>query len=250
METEALKKDWEARMRVLEQDEEKLRREREKLLTSSKAEARRIVNERTAEAEELLAEIEKIFEKETLTERDLIQARTLKNTMKRGTMPEEEAPIRAVPINPNTLKEGDKVRVGSMNVDGTVLSVNKNKGTAEVQTGALRVKAKFAYLYALSGGKKEKKAVTVTRNLTERSEIRPEVNLIGMTVGEMEPELMKFLDSAVLANFTEVRVVHGMGTGKLRAAVHTLLKKHKRVESFRLGKYGEGESGVTIVTLK
>ena len=71
-----------------------------------------------------------------------------------------------------------------------------------------------------------------------------------MTVMEMQSELEKFLDASVLANFREVRIVHGMGTGKLRAAVHALLKKHRHVESFRLGKYGEGESGVTIATLK
>ncbi|MBR7185889.1 MAG: endonuclease MutS2 [Clostridia bacterium] len=250
-ETEQLKKDWQARSRSLAAEEEKFRREREKFLTASKAEARRIVSERTARAEELLEKIEKIFEKETISESDLIQARTLKNTMKRSTMPEEEAPIRAVPIDPQTLKEGDFVRVGSMNAEGRVLSVNKNKSVAEVQVGAIRVKAKYEDLFSASSRKgKEDKKVTVTRDLTARSEIRPEINLIGMTTAEMESELEKFLDSAVLANFTEVRIVHGMGTGKLRAAVHTLLKKHRRVESFRLGKYGEGESGVTIATLK
>jgi len=71
-----------------------------------------------------------------------------------------------------------------------------------------------------------------------------------LTVAEAIPELEQFLDAAVLSNLSEVRVVHGMGTGKLRAAVHTALKGHARVEGFRLGKYGEGESGVTIVTLK
>ena len=71
-----------------------------------------------------------------------------------------------------------------------------------------------------------------------------------MTTAEALPEVEAFLDSAVLANLPEVRIVHGMGTGKLRAAVHDFLRKNKRVASFRLGKYGEGESGVTVVTLK
>ncbi len=250
-EAEELKRDWQERSRILAQSEEKFASEREKFLLTSKAEARRIVNERTAEAEELLLEIEEIFQKESLSESDLIRARTLKNTMNRITMSEEEAPVRAEPIDPDKLGEGDRIKIGSMNAEGVVLSVNRNKKTAEVQAGGLRIRAKFDDLYVLTGGQRApKEKVTVTRNLSERSEIRPEINLIGLTTMEMQAELEKFLDSAVLANFQEVRVVHGMGTGKLRAAVHELLRKHKRVEGFRLGKYGEGESGVTIVTLK
>ncbi len=248
-ETAELKQAWEEKTAALEKEEEKFRKEREKFFAGAKAEAKRIVNDRTAQAEELVAEIEKIFEKENLSESDLIRARTLKNTIKRTTMSEDEAPVRAVPVDPATLLGGDRVRVGSMNAEGSVVSVNRNKKTAEVQVGSLRVRVKFADLFTASA-KEETRGVTVTRDLSSRSEARPELNVIGLTVDEMEPELMKFLDSAVLANFTEVRVVHGMGTGRLRAAVHALLKKHGRVESFRLGKYGEGESGVTVVTLR
>ncbi len=249
-ETESLKKQWETRLASLSEDEEKFRKEREKFLLTAKAEARRIVSERTAEAEELLEEIEKIFRQEVVSESDLIRARTLKNAINKVPMSEEEAPIRAQPVDPDRLKAGDGVRVGSMNAEGVVLSVNKNKGTAEVQTGALKVRVKLDDLYAASGGAKKKETVTVSRDVASRADFRPEINVIGLTVSEMEPELEKFLDAAVLANCPEVRVVHGMGTGKLRAAVHALLKKHARVEGFRLGKYGEGESGVTIVTLK
>ncbi len=254
-ETEGLKAEWEGRLRTLEGEEEKFRKEREKFLSGAKAEARRIVNERTAEAEELLLRMQELFAQETLSESDLIQARTLRNTMQRGTMSEDEAPVRAESVDSARLSVGQRVHVGSMNADGEVLSVNPNKQTAELQIGSLRVKASFGDLFTVAGKSskekgKEKDRVTVTRDLSSRSEIRPEINVIGLTVGEMEPEVMKFLDSAVLANFSEVRIVHGMGTGKLRAAVHALLKKHKRVESFRLGKYGEGESGVTVVTLR
>ncbi len=249
-EAESLKREWGEKVKALEAEEAKFRKEKEKFLLSSKAEARRIVSERTARAEEIIEKMEEIFRKEELSEADLIQARTLKNTLKKGTMSEEEAPVRAQLVDPNTLKAGDKVRVGSMGSEGVVLSVNQSKGTAEVGTGSLRVRVKFTDLYMAEDRKEEKDRVTVRRDVASRASFRPEINLIGMTVLEMEPELEKFLDAAVLANCPEVRVVHGMGTGKLRAAVHALLKKHSRVESFRLGKYGEGESGVTIVTLK
>ncbi len=249
-ETEEMRRDWQARTQKLAEDEEKFAREREKFLMSAKAEARKIVSARTAEAEAILEEIEKIFQKETVTESDLIHARTLKNTLSRGTMSEEEAPIREEPVDMATLKEGDRVRVGSMNAEGVVLSVSRTKGTAEVRVGSIRAKVKGADLFRPAPSKKEAPKVTVTRDVTPRADVRPEVNLIGMTTSEMQSELEKFLDSAVLAGFSQVRIVHGMGTGKLRAAVHALLKKDGRVESFRLGKYGEGESGVTIAYLK
>ena len=74
--------------------------------------------------------------------------------------------------------------------------------------------------------------------------------MIGLTVHEALPDVEAFLDSAVIANLEEVRIVHGVGTGKLRAGIHEMLKAHKNVAEFRLGKYGEGETGVTIVKIK
>ncbi len=248
LETEELRRTWEERTAALSREEEKFRKERERFLMSSKAEARRIVSERTAEAEEILAKIEEIFKKETLSESDLIRARTLKNTMNRGTMSEEEPPIRAEKLDPNSLKAGMRVRIGSMQTDGVVLSVGREK--AEIQAGAIRVKVSKDDLYKPAPQKKEEESVQLRRDLSVRREAFPEINLIGMTTAEMEPELEQFLDGAVLAGVKEVRIVHGMGTGKLRAAVHALLKKHPHIEGFRLGKYGEGESGVTIATLK
>ncbi len=245
----ALEREWKARTQEFAKEEEKFAREKEKFLLSSKAEARRIVAERTARADEILSEIEAIFAREAISERDLIQARTLKNTLNKDTMSAEEPPVRAQAADPSALKEGDAVFIGSMRTEGEIVSLNRAKRTAEVRAGALRVRVPFDDLFAAP--KQEKKEnVRVTRDISSRETVRPEINLIGMTAAEMEPELEKFLDSAVLANFREVRIVHGMGTGRLRAAVHALLKKHARVESFRLGKYGEGESGVTIALLR
>ena len=123
-----------------------------------------------------------------------------------------------------------------------------------MQAGAFRVNAKIYDLFTAGRAKTEKQekkhSVQVTRDLKERPAVHPECNVIGMTAAEALPEVEAFLDGAVLANLPEVRIIHGMGTGKLRAAIHDLLRKNKRVASFRLGKYGEGESGVTVVTLK
>lgn len=247
---EALKTEWQSRLEALEREEAKFTKEREKFLLSSKAEARRIVNERTARAEELLEEIESIFRRETIGESDLIRARTLKNRIAASVVEKEEENVRLTHVDGAALKTGDKVYIGSMGSEGTVQSLKRDKRMAVVQCGALRVNVNFGDLYLPRASKKEEGGVRVVKNLVARPMPVTECNVIGLTVSEALPEVENFLDGAVVAGLTEVRVVHGMGTGKLRAAVHGLLKKHPRVESFRLGKYGEGESGVTVVALK
>ncbi len=247
-EAERVRAEWNARLKALEGEEKKLAAEKEKLQYSARAQAKRIIAERTARAEELLGEIEEIFARENVTESDLIRARTLKNEMGREDA-EEEAPVRSEPVDPEKLGAGDRVFVGTLSAEGVVLSVRKERGTAEVQVGNLRVTSKIADLFRPAAKREEKKGVQVVRNLKER-ELPRECNVIGMTVQEALPEVEAFLDSALVAGMAEVRIVHGMGTGKLRSAIHAFLRSHRRVESFRLGKYGEGESGVTVVTLR
>lgn len=99
-------------------------------------------------------------------------------------------------------------------------------------------------------GKRVSDRVQVSKNLTPKPLPSLELNVIGMTVQEALPEVEAFIDGAVCANLEEVRIVHGVGTGKLRAGIQDYLKKHRNVEEFRLGKYGEGETGVTIVKIK
>lgn len=258
-EAQSIKTEWENRISALEREEESFRKEREKFLLSSRAEARRIVNERTAQAEEIVSAIEELFAKENLSEADLIRARTLKNKLANSAFSGgEEEKIRALPVDADTLKAGDRVFVRSVNAEGVVLSYKRDKGAVEVQCASLRVRSKVGDLYRLpenTGREKkkterEKNGVQVVRNLAPKPVPKFECNLIGMTVQEAIPELENFLDGALLAGLETVRVVHGMGTGKLRSAVRDYLKTHKRVADFRLGVYGEGESGVTVVTLK
>ena len=95
-----------------------------------------------------------------------------------------------------------------------------------------------------------------TETVQVKNSVRPkalpslELNVIGLTVHEALPEVEAFLDAAVISNLEGVRIVHGMGTGKLRAGIHDFLRTHRSVEEYRLGKYGEGETGVTIVKIK
>lgn len=234
-----------------------LERERAKLLAGAKAESRRLINERAAEAEELLSEIEDIFKKEEISESDLIKARTLKNKIKDAAYRADEAPERKTayaPADKNNLREGARVFVKPMQTEGVVTSYSQGKGEAEVTCGSMKLRCKAADLLIIEnapqgGVVKRADSVKVVRKIPVSRPVL-EINVLGLTVPEALYEVDNFIDRAVTDNLEEIKVIHGVGTGKLRKAIAEHLKRHKNVESFRAGKYGEGETGVTFIKLK
>ena len=234
-----------------------LERERAKLLAGAKAESRRLINERAAEAEELLSEIEDIFKKEEISESDLIKARTLKNKIKDAVYRADEAPERKTtyaPADKNNLREGARVFVKPMQTEGVVTSYSQGKGEAEVTCGSMKLRCKPADLLIIEnapqgGAVKRADSVKVVRKIPVSQPVL-EINVLGLTVPEALYEVDNFIDRAVTDNLEEIKVIHGVGTGKLRKAIAEHLKRHKNVESFRAGKYGEGETGVTFIKLK
>ena len=260
-----MKAEWQEKLRALEIEREKLQKEKDKLYASAKAEARRVINERAAEAEELLAQIEEIFAKETITEADLIHARTLKNRLRDKVYDTEKEEIAKPQYKQATeadIRVGAKVYLKNTNQEGVVQSVRPQKKEAEVLCGNMRIRVKFSELCVVIGGEKaqtakkqparrgEEDKVQVKKNLAPKPVPSLELNVIGMTVQEALVEVEAFIDAAVVSNLEEVRIVHGVGTGKLRAGIHDFLRKHKNVAEFRLGRYGEGETGVTVVKIK
>ncbi len=264
IETNKLKAEWQEKIRSVELESERLKKEKEKLYVSSKAEAKRIIRDRSAQAEEILREIEEIFLKESLEEADLIKARTLKNKLDDVAYEsenEESVTAQYLPVKAEELKAGDKVFVKNIGQEGSVQSVRVQKGEAEIVCGNLRVHSKISQLCAVISSQKgqtekkkrapfKKQDVQVTKSLTPRPAPTLELNIIGKTVHDALPDVEAFIDSAVISNLSEIRIVHGMGTGKLRAGVHQFLRTQPNVAEFRLGKYGEGDTGVTIVKLK
>lgn len=234
-----------------------LERERAKLLAGAKAESRRLINERAAEAEELLSEIEDIFKKEEISESDLIKARTLKNKIKDAAYRADEAPERKTayaPADKNNLREGARVFVKPMQTEAVVTSYSQGKGEAEVTCGSMKLRCKPADLLIIEnapqgGVAKRADSVKVVRKIPVSRPVL-EINVLGLTVPEALYEVDNFIDRAVTDNLEEIKVIHGVGTGKLRKAIAEHLKRHKNVESFRAGKYGEGETGVTFIKLK
>ncbi len=266
VEVNRMKSEWQKKLQEVESERERLKKEKEKLYASAKAEARRIIHDRAEQAEELLHEIEEIFAKENISESDLIKARTLKNKVGdkayESDAEESYAPQYA-PVRGDKLQVGDRVFVANIGQEGVVQSVRLQKGEAEVLCGTIRIRSKISQLSVLispvkaqndnkakqRAGKKSD-SVQVNKSLKAKPAPTLEINVIGLTVHEALPEVEAFIDSAVISNLQEVRIVHGVGTGKLRAGIHEFLRTHRNVEEYRYGKYGEGETGVTIVKIK
>ena len=255
-EADRLRADWQQKLAEAEAERERLSREREKLARTARAETRRAVNERAARAEELLEEIERLAKSREPTEADLIRARTLKNKLADTAYAleaeEERAPAARRPVDPAKLHAGDAVFVPAMGCEGVVLAVNSRRGEAEVQCGSVRMNVKCSVLLSASPAPKKSGGghVQVVRRVAPAAEAKTELNVIGQTVLDAVQEVDDFLDRAALAGLEEVRIVHGMGTGRLREGIREHLRGHPHVAAFRGGVYGEGEGGVTVVTVK
>ena len=148
---------------------------------------------------------------------------------------------------------GDRVRVLSLNLEGTVSTLPNPKGDLFVQMGILRSQVNINDLEYIGEAENLQKGMTTgggKLRMSKSAAVSTEINLIGMTVDEAIAHLDKYLDDAYLAHVPNVRIVHGKGTGALRTAVHQYLKRCKHVKSFRLGTFGEGDAGVTIAEFK
>lgn len=255
-EYEVVTRESKAELDAILAERAKLEKEREKLYLNAKIESRRIVNESVEEAEDILAEIKAILDKEEIDGGDLIRARTLRNKLEEQKYKlESEAEVVPTdkPIDGEKIKTGDRVYIPSMDADGVVISVNRKKQVCDINLGDKRVNLSFSALYQPRKKAEKKKAqqqVTVKIDRSNFTAPEMQINVIGLNVDEALDKVTGFLDRAVLNNLPEVKIIHGVGLKKLSTAIHEMLRKHPHVESFRFGKYGEGEHGVTFVTIK
>ena len=245
----------------LEQKEERLDERKEKLIRNANEEAQRILREAKETADQTIKQINKLAQssgvgKELEAQRTKLREK-LDKVDKNLTIKNDKGPKKTV--SPKKLKLGDGVKVLTMNLNGTVSSLPNAKGDLYVQMGILRSLVNIKDLELLDEPSVSGPGLNPPgRNNTGSGKIKmsksfsvsPEVNLIGMTVDEAIPVLDKYLDDAYLAHLPSVRVVHGRGTGALKAGVHRHLRKLSYVKEFRLGDFGEGDTGVTIVTFK
>lgn len=260
-EIESYKKEITRLKSGLEQKEERFDERRDKMIRSANEEAQRILREAKETADRTIKNINKLAASSGVDTKALEAERTkLRDNLKKvegGLSLKQEAKPRQV-INPKTLKLGDGVRVLSMNLKGTVSTLPDAQGNLFVQMGILRSRVNIDDLElipenSVSGpGLENRRKGTGSSGIkmSKSASISPEINLLGMTVDEAVSQLDKYLDDAYIAHLPQVRVVHGKGTGALRAGVHKHLKRLKYVKEFHLGEYGEGDAGVTIVVFK
>jgi DNA mismatch repair protein MutS2 len=151
---------------------------------------------------------------------------------------------------PETVKPGDRVRILTLGAEGTVLAEPDEKGEVSLQAGAMKFKAKLSQLRMIQASKAAEKSTVKAKTGMMSRTVASECDVRGMNLEEALSAVELYLDEAVLAGLNEVYIIHGKGTGILRSGIQQDLRKNKHVKSFRRGVYGEGEDGVTVVTLK
>lgn len=239
----------------LREKTEKLEQSREKILQNANQEAGRILSEAKDIADSTIRKYTKWAKsdrhiQEMEKERAELRSRMNKHQNQSGSKPQKR---KKKTIKASDLMIGSNVHILTLNADGTVSTLPNEKGDLFVQAGLLRTQVNIKDLELLPDAKpkQEKRQSGSGRiRIDKASSVRQEVNLIGMTVDEAMPVLNKYLDDAYLAHMSQVTVIHGRGTGALRKAVHQQLARLKYVKSYRLGEFGEGDMGVTVVSFK
>ena len=242
----------------LQKKNEKIDQAKDKILRDANEKARAILQEAKDVADETIRDFNKAgasadikeLEKKRQKVRDKINEKNGKLALGNN----QKKPANQKTVDPKKLKKGDSVKIISMNLKGIVNTLPDARGNLFVQCGIMRMQTNVNDLVPV-------KEETITAPALQRTNtgklkmsksfsVSSEINLLGCTVDEAIAKLDKYLDDAYLAHLPSVRVVHGKGTGALRNAVQSHLKRLKYVKEYRLGEYGEGDAGVTIVTFK
>ena len=242
----------------LQKKNEKIDQAKDKILRDANEKARAILQEAKDVADETIRDFNKAgasadikeLEKKRQKVRDKINEKNGKLALGNN----QKKPANQKTVDPKKLKKGDSVKIISMNLKGIVNTLPDARGNLFVQCGIMRMQTNVNDLVPV-------KEETITAPALQRTNtgklkmsksfsVSSEINLLGCTVDEAIAKLDKYLDDAYLAHLPSVRVVHGKGTGALRSAVQSHLKRLKYVKEYRLGEYGEGDAGVTIVTFK
>ena len=254
-EIRSLRESLERRSRCLEES-------REKILAKAREEAAQILRDTKAYADETIrnynryggeANAAREMERERTRLREKMNAMEKKDGKGSNQGPAPMAEDRRV-IDPKKLKVGDTVFVKSMNLKGSVMTLPDQKGNLQVRMGILHSQVNISDLELVDDVTIHTPHLNRTGagrvSVAKSASVSAEINLLGKTVDEAVAELEKYLDDAYIAHLPSVRIVHGKGTGALRKGVHDYLRRQKKVASFRLGQFGEGDAGVTIVNFK
>ena len=239
---------------ALQKKQNRIDERKEKILSDAAAQANAILQEAKDYADETMKNFHK-FGKASISVKDMEaeRARLREKIKENDSRTAKAAPKPKKKLKAAALHIGDRVRVLSLNLEGTVSTLPNPKGDLFVQMGILRSQVNINDLEYIGEAENLQKGMTTgggKLRMSKSAAVSTEINLIGMTVDEAIAHLDKYLDDAYLAHVPSVRIVHGKGTGALRTAVHQYLKRCKHVKTFRLGTFGEGDAGVTIAEFK
>lgn len=259
----AYKREIEQLKEQLKHKQEKIDQSKDRILREANEQARAILQEAKDTADETIRAFQKAGPNASM--QDLEKARQKlrgKISEKNDKLSIKASAPKQSGVKPNQLRLGDGVKIVSMGLKGTVSSLPDSKGNLFVQCGIMRSQTNIKDIVLLqeetvttpsskhTGSSTRTSSSTGKIKMSKSFSVSPEINLLGKTVDEAISELDKYLDDAYLAHLPSVRIVHGKGTGALRSAVQSHLKRVKYVKSFQLGEYGEGDSGVTIAVFK
>ena len=239
---------------ALQKKQDRIDERKEKILSDAAAQANAILQEAKDYADETMKNFHK-FGKASISVKDMEaeRARLREKIKENDSRTAKSAPKPKKKLKAAALHIGDRIRVLSLNLEGTVSTLPNPKGDLFVQMGILRSQVNINDLEYIGEAENLQKGMTTgggKLRMSKSAAVSTEINLIGMTVDEAIAHLDKYLDDAYLAHVPNVRIVHGKGTGALRTAVHQYLKRCKHVKTFRLGTFGEGDAGVTIAEFK
>ena len=235
----------------LQRDDSKLKQKEKELIDNAKLEARKILEDAKDDATRLINQMKEIKENsKNLTELENIRNQI--NSSIKGTLVKNEIQESNNPIDRNKIVPGAKVYVTTFSQNGIVASKINKSDEVQVQVGLIKTNVSIKFLEEPRNLENDltKPQVGSQPRVSKTRLANSEINVIGLTTYEAIPLVDKFLDDCFLAKLKTARIVHGKGTGKLRTEIHTFLKKHKHVSSFRMGTFGEGEMGVTVVEIK
>ena len=253
-EARRLRQEMEESSKLAREYRAKIEEERAKAVEKAQAEARAILDEARDTADQVFKELNDMRrrqEKEASWQEVNEQRAALRHSLNEAEGKLGRRPEAPIPPPTRPAKAGDTVELLRMGTQATVLSVNKD-GSLQLQAGILKISAKQEEVRVVEGGsqKQAQKFIQRAEHKLKQLGASPEVDLRGMMTDEALGALDLFLDNAVLGKLNEVRIIHGKGTGAVRKAVREHLKRSRYVKSFRPGRYGEGEDGVTIAELK
>lgn len=258
-----LRQEADALKEKIEEQKQTLEQRRQKLLDEARREAKRIILDAKDESAKVIKELNEL-KKSVQSEnfgKTIEEARSKLRAKESGIDESFSGTIKPKTQQnaPKAVKKGDKVEIVSLGQIGEVIKPQDADGNVSVQAGLLKINVKLSDLRLVT--KLPKEAQTKERKRKEQQSsfvgyvsrkagVKTEVDLRGMTLEEALLDADRFLDDAYMAGLNQVSIIHGKGTGVLRAGISDLLKRHRLVKSYRLGRYGEGETGVTIVELK